>query len=173
MKTPLLESAACIVRAAQQNDTVSLAKHANDFAIWLNLRDAFPHPYSLADAEAWVNHIRDQDPTVTFIIEAGGQACGVIGLTRNADVERCSAEIGYWVGRAFWGRGIVTAAVRAVSRYGLESLGLERIYALPFTRNAASCRVLAKAGFRQEGVLRKAAIKNGEVLDEALFAITT
>lgn len=169
----MFETTTCLVRPARQTDAVSLAKHADDFEIWLNLRDAFPHPYALVDAESWINHIMDQDPTITFIIEADGQAGGVIGLTLNTDVERCSAEIGYWVGRAFWGRGIVTEAVRAVSRYGLESLGLQRVYALPFARNAASRRVLAKAGFTQEGVLRKSAIKNGEVLDQALFAITT
>lgn len=173
MKTPVFETAACVVRPGHARDAASLAKHANDFEIWLNLRDAFPHPYSLANGESWIKRIRDEDPRVTFIIEADGEAAGVIGLRRNPDVERCSAEIGYWVGRVFWGRGIVTAAVRAVSRYGLESLGLERVYALPFARNAASCRVLEKAGFTQEGVLRKAAIKNGEVLDEAMFAITT
>jgi RimJ/RimL family protein N-acetyltransferase/catechol 2,3-dioxygenase-like lactoylglutathione lyase family enzyme len=172
MPTPILETPTCIVRAVQMSDAASLAKHANDFEIWLNLRDAFPHPYSLADAESWITNLQDQEPTITFVIETEGEAAGAIGLTLNTDIERCSAEIGYWVGRAFWGRGIMGAAVRAVSRYGLESLGLARIYALPFARNAASCRVLAKAGFAQEGVLHNAAVKNGEILDQAMFAIT-
>ena len=173
MKTPILATPTCAIRPFQTSDAVSLAKHANDFDIWLNLRDAFPHPYLLADAEQWINSIQNQEPTTNFVIEADGEAAGSISLKLNSDIERCSAEIGYWIGRPFWGRGIITEAVRAVSQYGLESLGLVRIYALPFARNAASCRVLAKAGFTQEGVLHKAVVKNGEVLDQAMFALTT
>jgi RimJ/RimL family protein N-acetyltransferase len=149
-----------------------MARHANDVDIWLNVRDVFPHPYSLADAKGWIARIAGQNPVTVFVIEVDGEAAGTIGLHRRHDVQRLSAEVGYWLGRAFWGRGIVTDALRAVSRYGFETLGLVRIDALSFAHNAASRRVLAKAGFVEEGVLRKAVIKNGEILDTVMCALT-
>lgn len=166
-----LETPTCVVRTARRSDAAAMARHANDVDVWLNLRDLFPHPYALADAHAWIDRIVDQEPAISFVIDVGGEAIGGIGLTPNVDVERCSAEIGYWIGRAFWGRGIMADAVRAVAQYGFETLGLLRVYALPYAHNAASRRVLAKAGFVEEGVLRKAAIKNGVVIDEVMCAL--
>ena len=169
----ILETPTCRVRPPRLGDAPSLAECANDFEVWRNLRDRFPHPYTVHDAEDWIRRNGDQEPAVTFFIDVGGRAVGGIALMPNDDIQRCSAEIGYWLGRAFWGRGIVTDAVRAVACYGLERLALTRVYALPFARNAASRRVLAKAGFVEEGVLRKAAIKDGEVIDLVMCALTT
>ncbi|HZO92884.1 MAG TPA: GNAT family N-acetyltransferase [Candidatus Baltobacteraceae bacterium] len=161
----ILETPSCIVRPPRLGDAPSVAECANDFDVWRNLRDRFPYPYTVQDAEEWIRRNSGLEPATTFFIEVGGHAAGGIALMPNDDIQRCSAELGYWLGRTFWGRGIVTDAVRAVARYGLERLALTRVYALPFARNAASRRVLAKAGFVEEGILRKAAVKNGEVID--------
>jgi [ribosomal protein S5]-alanine N-acetyltransferase len=162
----------CIMRGWRSGDEPSLARHANDREIWLNLRDRFPHPYSLADAEEWVRFASTQQPRVNFAIEVAGEAVGGISLMLQEDVERVSAEVGYWLGRSFWGRGIGTSALRAVTAHGMTTFGLTRIYALPYARNLSSLRVLEKAGYRREGVLRRSALKDGIVLDQVLYAFT-
>ena len=88
----------------------------------------------------------------------------------RSDIERVSAEIGYWIGEPFWGRGIMTDVLRGVTDWCLEHFQLTRIYALPFAENAASCRVLGKAGYVCEGRLRKSAIKDGKVVDQFMYA---
>lgn len=168
----VIDCGICSLRPWRKGDEFSLAHHANDREIWRNLRDRFPHPYTVADAEAWVRLVEGEDPPVNFAIEVDGQVVGGIGLERGKDIERITAELGYWLGRAFWGRGIVSAAVRGVTAYAFSTLGLTRVYALSFARNHASLRVLEKAGYVREGRLRRFALKDGEVLDQVLFAIT-
>jgi RimJ/RimL family protein N-acetyltransferase len=140
--------------------------------VWLNLRDLFPHPYTAADAEAWVSLASNQAQPTNLAIEVQSETVGGVGLELHDDVERVSAEIGYWLGQRFWNRGIMTAAVRAVTEYWFEQFSLTRVYALPFVTNVASHRVLEKAGYVREGLLRRSAIKNGVVVDQVLFAIT-
>ncbi|MDQ3833907.1 MAG: GNAT family N-acetyltransferase [Actinomycetota bacterium] len=107
-----------------------------------------------------------------FAIEVENEAVGGIELELKSDVERCSAEIGYWLGEDVWGRGIATAAVGALTRHGIEVLSLYRIFATPFADNPASIRVLEKAGYVREGILRRSAIKEGVILDKVLYAVT-
>jgi RimJ/RimL family protein N-acetyltransferase len=111
-------------------------------------------------------------PETSFAIDVGGEAVGGIGLVLMNDVERCSAEVGYWLGEQYWGRGITTAALTALTEYAFKKLNLTRVFALPFTRNDASIRVLAKAGYTCEGCLRRSAVKDGVVLDQFMFAKT-
>ena len=144
--------------------------HADNRSIWLNLRDRFPHPYTLEDATRWVMSASTQSPFTNLAIEVDGDAVGGIGINPNQDIERISAEIGYWLGEEFWGRGICTAAVQAMTGYAFGELDLLRLYALPFTTNAASIRVLEKAGYEREGLLRQSAIKDGAVKDQVLYA---
>ena len=144
--------------------------HANSREVWLNLRDQFPHPYTRNDAEAWVNFASNQAPTTSLAIEVESEAVGGVSLKLHDDVERVSAEIGYWLGPRYWNRGIMSAAVRAATEYGFQRCSLTRIYALPFSANTASHRVLEKAGYVREGLLRRSAIKNGVVQDQVLFA---
>ena len=160
------------LREWRAGDEESLVRHANDREIWLNMRDRFPHPYTEADAASWIAIATARTPAANLAIEIDGEAAGGIGLMLHEDVERVSAEIGYWLGRAFWGRGVTSAAVRAMTTYGFESFGLTRIFAVPFARNAPSARVLEKAGYAREGVMRRSAIKDGEILDQLLYAIT-
>ena len=162
----------CRLRSWRPGDVEALVRHANSRAVSRQLRDRFPHPYTLADATAWVRYAAAQQPETDFAIDVDGEAVGNIGFVLHDDVERCSAEIGYWLGEAVWGRGIATAAVRAATAHAFATYGLTRVYALPFARNCASRRVLEKAGYGLEGVLRRAAIKDGDLLDQALYAIT-
>jgi len=149
-----------------------LVRHANNYEVWRRLRDLFPHPYTNADAEQWIAFVQLQDPQTHFAIEVHGEAAGGIGLQLGSDIERRSAEIGYWLGEAFWGRGIATAAVRAVTRCGLETLDLTRIFAVPFASSSASIRVLEKCGYICEGTMRRSAIKEGAVINQVLYALT-
>ena len=109
-------------------------------------------------------------PVTIWAIEVDGAAVGGIGLERLTDVERVSAEMGYWLGQEYWGRGIVTDAVRAVSEQSFRLFDLTRIFALPFADNPGSIRVLEKAGFVVEGRLRQSAIKDGRLRDQLMFA---
>jgi RimJ/RimL family protein N-acetyltransferase len=167
-----LDCGPCVIRSWRPGDEDALARHANDRGVWLNLRDRFPHPYTRSDAEQWVRFASGRTPETAFAIAVEDQAVGGIGLELHDDVERCAAEIGYWLGRTFWGRGLATAAVRGLTAHAFEAHGLTRVYALPFADNAASARVLEKAGYRLEGRLRRSAVKDGRVRDQLLYAIT-
>jgi RimJ/RimL family protein N-acetyltransferase len=167
-----LDCGVCRLRAWRPGDEEALLRHANNRAIWLQLRDRFPHPYTLKDAEWWVQFASAQQPIHSLAIEFQGEAVGNIGIEVREDVERCSAEIGYWLGESVWGRGIATSAVRVATAYAFSTFGLTRVYAIPYARNIASRRVLEKAGFQLEGLMRRAAIKDGEVLDQLLYATT-
>lgn len=160
------------MRRPRRSDARDLAELANDWAIAKNLRDAFPHPYTLADAEGYLERCESGAIPHSFAITVDDRLVGGCGLKLQQDIERCSAEIGYWVGTPYWGRGLATAAVGAVTEYAFEQLGLLRVYALPFAHNAASARVLEKAGFVREGVLRNAAIKAGRPVDMIMYAVT-
>jgi ribosomal-protein-alanine N-acetyltransferase len=150
-------------------DVASLVRHADNRKIWLNLRDRFPHPYTQHDGISFVHRVRSSRPETTFAIEVDGEAAGGIGFMLQHDVERVSAEIGYWLGETYWGRGICTVAVRAVTRHAIEQHGLTRLFALPFAHNTPSCRVLEKAGYTLEGHLRRSAVKDGQVCDQMLY----
>ena len=167
-----LDSGGCVLRSWRSGDEPSMVRHANNYEVWRRLRDRFPHPYTRADAEQWISFTRRQSPQTHFAIEVCGEAVGGIGFEPGDDVERRSAEIGYWLGEDFWGRGIVPDAVRALTDYGFETLNFTRIFAVPFASSSASIRVLEKCGYVREGTLRRSAIKEGIVLDQVLYALT-
>ncbi|HEX6211213.1 MAG TPA: GNAT family protein [Methylomirabilota bacterium] len=159
-----------VIRDWRLSDAPSLARHANNPRVWANLRDRFPSPYTIADAEAWVRHSERATPATDFAIVVGGEAVGGIGVVLQQDVERTGAETGFWLGESWWGRGIMTAALSAFAPWALDHYRLTRLYAYVFEYNAASARVLEKAGFVREARLRKAAIKQGRVIDQFLYA---
>ena len=162
----------CTVREWRLDDAASLTQHANDRRIWQNMRDAFPHPYTMADATAFPAMAVAMQPRTWFAVTIDDRAVGGIGYTRHGDVERIGAEIGYWLGTNFWGRGIMTAALRAVTDYAFrEHPELRRIYAVPYVTSTSSARILEKAGYRFEGRMRQSAIKDGQVLDQFMYAI--
>jgi RimJ/RimL family protein N-acetyltransferase len=160
----------CEVRSFQARDVDGVALHANNRKIWLNMRDRFPHPYSRHDAVAFLDHTRRESPESSFAIVVDGAAVGAIGFVQQPDVERVSAEIGYWIGEPFWGRGITTEALTAVTAYAIGRHDLTRVFALPFAYNAASCRVLEKAGYVLECCRRRSAIKDGRIVDQLQYA---
>lgn len=160
----------CTMRRFVAADAASIAAVANDRRIWLQLRDLFPHPYQLADAEAYIGRVASVDPPLSLAIVVEGGAVGGVGLQPMTDVNLRSAEIGYWLGAAYWGRGIATEAVTLVTDWAFGAHGLLRIFAQPFATNRASRRVLEKAGYELEGTMRRSAIKAGEVHDQCLYA---
>jgi [ribosomal protein S5]-alanine N-acetyltransferase len=159
-----------VVRSWEIGDAASLVAHANNHKIAINLRDRFPHPYTVHDARTFIRAMRKADPETVFAIQVEGAAVGSIGFLLQQDVDRMSSEIGYWLGEPFWGRGIVTEALAAVTSYAIERHGLTRLFAVPFAANLASCRVLEKAGYVLEARLRRSAIKNGEIVDQLQYA---
>jgi RimJ/RimL family protein N-acetyltransferase len=161
-----------MVREWQPDDAAGLAKQANDRRVWLGLRDAFPHPYGIEDARRFIALATAKSPPTFFAISVADAVAGGIGYTLHTDVERIGAEVGYWVGVEFWGRGIATAALRALTRHAFAAHPeLRRLYAVPYSSNGASARVLTKVGYRCEGTLRESAVKDGRVLDEWMYSI--
>jgi len=163
----------CRLRPFRDGDQASIARYANNRRVWLNLRDGFPHPYTRADADAWVRRVAGQDPPTQFGVEVEGEVVGGIGLTPQGDVHRRSAEIGYWLGEPFWGSGIMSEAVPAFTAYALATFDVCRLYATVFEWNRASARILEKAGYVLEGRLRKSVSKDGQTIDQFLFAYVT
>lgn len=160
----------CIVREWRDSDREALVRFANNRGIWRNLKDRFPHPYTAADAEGWLALNRTNPERTGWAIEVDELSVGGIGLLPLADVHLRTAHIGYWLGEPYWGRGIMTDAVRAVSDAALGRLGFLRLEAPVFAWNPASMRVLEKCGYECEGVMRKSVIKDGEVIDSMLYA---
>jgi len=160
----------CEVRSWESGDLQSLVVQANNRNIWINLRDRFPHPYTTSAGRTFIRNARRITPETLFAIAVDRQAVGGIGYVLQQDVDRMSAEIGYWLGESFWGRGIVTEALVAVTRYAIDRHGLTRVFAVPFAYNTGSIRVLEKAGYELEGRLRRSAIKNGEIVDQLQYA---
>jgi [ribosomal protein S5]-alanine N-acetyltransferase len=159
------------VRSWRATDAESLAKHANNRNVWRNLRDAFPHPYRIEDAHGFLERVQKMDPVTFFCIASEeDEAIGGLGYKLGSDVERFSAEIGYWLAEPYWGRGITAEAVRALTEHALRTHGLHRVFALPYAWNAPSARVLEKAGYVLEGTLRKSAFKDGQVVDQFMYA---
>ncbi len=158
------------VRSWRKSDLDALLRHANNPKIAANLRDQFPHPYTRRDALDYLNFVRDQKPERAFALEHAGEAIGGLGFQIGVDIARVSAEMGYWVSETYWGRGFATRAAEAVSDWAFAEYQLTRVFALVFSHNLASIRVLEKAGFQREGMLRRSAMKNGVVVDQLMFA---
>ena len=159
------------LRAWKPSDAASLAKHANNINVARQLRDRFPHPYTIADARQFIQSVAGAKPTMLFAMVVDGEAAGGIGFYPDADIERFSAEIGYWLGEAYWGRGIAAEAVRLASTYAFEVCNMLRLFALTFPDNTQSIRVLEKAGYTREAILRASSVKYGQVRDQALYAL--
>lgn len=161
------------LRPWRRGDERPLARVADDMAIWRSVRDRFPHPYTREDAERWIAFTLEQPgPPRHFAMVHDGSPVGGLGFEPRDDIHRCTAEIGYWLGRAWWGRGFATEALRRVVTYAFETFpALTRLEAHVFSTNHASVRVLEKAGFECEARLRRAVIKQGVVQDDLVFAL--
>ena len=161
----------CKLRSFRHGDETSLQENANNTAISQNLRDSFPNPFSLNDAFNWISLNRISQIPLNLAITVNDQVVGGIGIVQQTDIYRLNAEIGYWLGEAFWNRGIMSEAVTAMVDYAFAHFNIIRIYAGVFDYNKASMRVLEKAGFHKEAIHRKAIVKNGRIINEHLFSI--
>lgn len=159
------------IREFQPEDISFLVRHADNANVARNLEDRFPHPYTTADAESWLAYAAEQDPPTQFAIAEQNELVGGIGLRLLDDVYRGTAEIGYWLGEDYWGRGLATRAVGAFSAWIFESFPVARIQARVFETNPASCRVLEKAGYSREGRLRQSVLKMNLLMDQVVYAI--
>lgn len=165
-----MDCGVCRLRPFEPADAASIAPLLNDREVWLNLSDRIPHPYLLEHAEAFIGKVSVMNPPLNFAIAVEGRAVGGIGIIPGQGISRVSAEIGYWLGRPYWRRGIGSAAVKAMTRHVADHFDFTRIFALAFARNSGSIRVLEKAGYVREGFMRQATIKDGVVQDEYLYA---
>lgn len=163
----------CTIRDWRREDKPSLLHHANNRAVWQNLTNLFPHPYTDADAERWFDFLAQQDEVTHWALEVDDQAVGGIGMIRGEGIYHLSAEVGYWLGEDYWGRGIATAALRALVPELLRRYRLIRLEANVFAWNTASMRVLEKCGFVREAILRSAAVKDGKITDLHVYAFIT
>jgi len=152
------------------SDKERIAELINNKKIWDNLRDLIPFPYTIEDAEDFISICEGENPPMTFAIEYSGELTGVIGLVKQTDIYKRTAEIGYWIGEPFWGKGIATKAVKLIVNYGFNDLRLVRIFTGVFDYNIASQRVLSKVGFKLEGIFENSVVKNGEICDEYRYA---
>lgn len=166
-----LKLSTCTLRPWRAGDEESLARHADNYQVWRNVRDRFPHPYTPEDAQRWIAQAGNELPVTNFAIVVDGAAVGGIGLVFQEDIHRCAAEIGYWLGEDFWGRGVMSEAVQALTAWAFENFVLHRVFAGVLEWNPASMRVLEKAGFQFEARLRNAVIKEDRVMDEFIYAV--
>lgn len=158
------------LRPWQLSDHGSMVAFANNFNIAKNLTDKFPYPYTEKDGISYLNMVMMDDPVRVFAIDIDGVAVGSIGVFPQDDIHRLNAEMGYWLAEPYWGKGIVTQAIRLMVDYSFRTFPIDRIFARPFGSNIASQRVLEKAGFVLEGRFDKALIKNGVLEDELYYA---
>lgn len=165
-----IQLSACSIRSLRIDDAPSIQRYADNRKIWQNLRDIFPHPYRLRDAESFIRRVSQESPSTVFAIATPKEAIGCIGLQLGEDVHRRTAELGYWLAEPFWGHGIVSQAVVAFTAYAFDTFPLDRVFAQPFATNRASIRVLEKAGFALEGCLRFHVIKDGKHHDALMYA---
>jgi [ribosomal protein S5]-alanine N-acetyltransferase len=160
----------CVLRPWRSEDKADLLRLANNRRVWRNMTHTFPHPYTEADAELWLRIAADPGRSIQLAIAVDGQAAGGIGAIAGEGIHAATAQFGYWLGEPFWGRGIATAAASALAgRIGEKGL-FARLEAHVFEWNPASMRVLDKAGFTREAVLRCAATKDGRLINTVLYA---
>ena len=163
----------CTIRKWRLSDRDRLAETLNNRTIQDNLRDGLPYPYTPADGEEYILSMlaADEDKTFAFAITLEDEVIGSIGVFRCGNIHFRTAELGYYIGEAHWGKGCATSAVKQICQYVFDHTDIIRIFDEPFAHNTASRRVLEKAGFQLEGILRGNAVKNGAILDMAMYAL--
>ena len=163
----------CQIREWKLSDSADLASAISNPKVQENLRDGLPYPYTEQDGIEYIQAMlsADRNETFAFAITVDNKAIGSISVFRQGNIHRRTAELGYYISEAYWGRGIMTEAIKQICEYVFSHSDIIRIYAEPFAHNTASCRVLEKAGFQLEGVLKSNAVKNGKIIDMKLYAL--
>jgi len=163
----------CKIRKWKLTDAKDISVVLSNKNIQDNLRDGLPYPYSEQDGIDFISSMlsANEDETFAFAITLDDKAIGSIGVFRQQNIHRQTAEMGYYIAEEYWGKGIMTDAVKQICEYVFKNSDILRIYAEPFAYNAGSCRVLEKAGFQYEGTLRNNAVKNGKVIDMKMYSL--
>ncbi len=171
MQPVIIQTPRFTLRPYRKRDLPSIAKHINDRKIIRDMMLTIPYPYTIRDAEEeyrkFRNIMRRKNPDRKAIaIEIDGETAGIVGIS----IKGHQAEIGYWLGRAYWGKGIMTEVVKVITKYGFNELNLRRVQAFTLPHNKASMRVLEKAGYKFEGILRRNIKTGNRYFDQCLFA---
>ena len=163
----------CRIRKWELSDARDLASALSNTRVQNNLRDGLPYPYTEQDGADYISAMlsADENETFAFAVTADDKVIGSIGVFRQGNIHRLTAELGYYIAEEYWGRGIMTEIVKQTCKSVFEKSDIIRIYAEPFAHNAASCRVLEKAGFQYEGTLRSNAVKNGKIIDMRIYSL--
>lgn len=163
----------CSIRKWKLSDAKDLVVTCSNKKVQDNLRDGLPYPYTEQDGVDFISAMlaADENETFAFAITVDDKAVGSIGVFRQTNIHRQTAELGYYVAEEYWGKGIMTEAVKQICKHVFDNSDIIRIFAEPFAYNAASCRVLEKAGFQYEGTLRSNAVKNGKVIDMKMYSL--
>lgn len=149
-----------------------LVKNANNRNVSKNLRNIFPYPYSVVDAEKFITHCqRCNNKHINLAIIEDNKAIGSVGVSIGEDIYEKSAEIGYWIGESYWGQGIMTHAIKEMIELCFSQYDIVRLYAVVFSHNKASCKVLEKCGFVFEGTLKNSIYKDGNIYDSRIYAL--
>ena len=160
------------IRKWEHTDAADLSAALSNKKVQDNLRDGLPYPYTEQDGQDYISAMlaANENDTFAFAVTADGKVIGSISAFRQSNIHRQTAELGYYIAEEYWGKGIMTEAVKQLCEYVFSHTDIIRIYAEPFACNIGSCRVLEKAGFQCEGTLRSNAVKNGNVLDMKMYA---
>ena len=163
----------CKIRKWKLTDAKDIAVALSNKKIQDNLRDGLPYPYSEQDGIDFISSMlsANEDETFAFAITLDDKVIGSIGVFRQQNIHRQTAEMGYYIAEEYWGKGIMTDAVKQICEYVFKNSDILRIYAEPFAYNIGSCRVLEKTGFQYEGTLRNNAVKNGKVIDMKMYSL--
>lgn len=163
----------CRIRKWKLSDAKDLAAALSNKKVQDNLRDGLPYPYTVQDGKEFISAMlsADENETFAFAIMVDDKVVGSIGIFRQGNIHSQTAELGYYIAEEYWGKGIMTEAVKQICEYVFDNSDIIRIYAEPFAYNIASCRVLEKVGFQYEGTLRSNAVKNGKVIDMKMYSL--
>ena len=159
------------LRPWQNGDEITMLTYAKNPKVSAYLTNAFPSPYTAANARFWIDmQLQQQQSSFNLALVIGEEFTGGIGIDLQTDIYCKNARMGYWLGEPFWGKGIMTEAVAMFTAYIFDSFEVMRIYAGVFGSNPASAKVLQKAGYQQEGNFKNSLFKNGLYDDEVIFA---
>lgn len=158
------------LKTLDEIDPRQLAYHANDPTISYYLRNSFPYPYTLDNAMLFITHSLEHH-ALNFGIVVDGECIGCVGANFHKDIYVRNCEIGYWIGRRYWGQGITTQVIKMICPYLFDNFSITKIYAEVFLENVASALVLEKCGFEKEGHLKDHAYRNGQYYDIVVYGL--
>lgn len=159
------------LRNWNDNDLERLIELADNVKIYNNMTDSFPHPYTREKGQFFIEMAKKSESSKIKAITFSGELVGSIGLHPQHDIQKKNAELGYWIGEPYWNNGIATEAVKLMTAWGFENMSISRIFAKPFGTNIGSQKVLEKAGFKLEAVIKEGFFKNDNYVDELIYSI--